>query len=51
MNELERTLKYELENACQRIYDKTESAIDKLCDKYQDFDGGYDVNVRVGNIR
>ncbi len=51
MNELQRTLKYELENAADRIYSRTESAIDKLRDKYQDFDGSYSINVKVGSVR
>ena len=51
MDELQRTLKYELENTSQGIYNRTESAIDKLRDKYQDFDGQYIINVRVGSVR
>lgn len=51
MNELQRTLKYELENVSDRIYNRTETAIDKLRDKYQDFDGSYSINVKVGSVR
>ena len=51
MNELQRTLKYELENVSDRIYNRSETAIDKLRDKYQDFDGSYSINVKVGSVR
>lgn len=51
INELQRTLKYELENVSDRIYSRTESVIDKLRDKYQDFDGSYSINVKVGSVR
>lgn len=51
MNELQRTLKYELENVSDRIYSRTESVIDKLRDKFQDFDGEYSINVKVGSVR
>lgn len=51
MDELQRTLKYELENVADMIYSKTETAINKLRDKYQDFDGEYSINVKVGSVR
>ena len=51
MNDLQSSLKSELETVSQKIYYKTETLIDQLRDKYQDFDGEYSINVRVGNVR
>lgn len=51
MNDLQDSLKDRLETVAQNIYNKTETAIDRLREKYQDFDGEYNINVKVGNVR
>ncbi len=46
-----RTLQIEIEKVASRLQSETSSAIDRLREKYSNYDGEYNINVTVGDIK
>ncbi len=46
-----RTLQIQIEKVASRLQSETSSAIDRLREKYSNYDGEYNINVTVGDIK
>ena len=51
VNDLQSSLKRKLEDISESIYNRTSYELDKLRNKFQDFDDEYNINVKVGSVR
>lgn len=46
-----RNLQFEIEKVASRLQNETSSAIDRLRENYSNYDGEYNINVEVGDIK